>query len=269
MLVPFSKYEGAGNDFVLIDDRKGGFTTDPALVARLCDRHFGIGADGLMTLRESDRADCAMRYFNADGSEGEMCGNGARCFALFARRLGIGGRTIRFDAADGKHTALFRHAGGECGQIELGMIDVNRIAGGDGWWSLDTGVPHYVEFVPAVDAVDADGRGRAIRRDTARFPQGVNVDFVEVMGEGRLRMRTYERGVERETLACGTGAVAAAVITNYVLQQQTTTYRIGVPGGELAVGFDHAPGTQIYTAIRLTGGARRVFEGLFDTENFQ
>ena len=268
MLVKFVKYEGAGNDFILIDDREGAFRPDAGHIAALCDRHFGIGADGLMTLRRSAGLDCSMRYYNADGSEGEMCGNGARCFSLFAEHLGIGGETKYFDAADGLHTARIRRTKGLAGQIEVGMIAVREIRTGDGWWFLNTGVPHYVEFVDDLEAVDVTGRGRAIRRDTARFPQGTNVNFVQITGDGTIRMRTYERGVENETLACGTGATAAAIVTAFARQPHTTDFRITVPGGALAVRFSHEQGTQTYTDIRLTGPARRVFEGVFDSENF-
>ena len=145
---------------------------------------------------------------------------------------------------------------------------VSEIRSGKGWWFLNTGVPHYVEFTEELDGVDVKGLGRMIRHDTARFPQGTNVNFAEIAGEGEIRMRTYERGVENETLACGTGATAAAIITNYALQHETTKYRITVPGGELHVGFSHEPGTQTYTDIRLTGPARRVFKGVFETDNF-
>jgi len=265
----FAKYEGAGNDFILLDDREERFAPDAALIARLCDRHKGIGADGLMTLRRSDRCACSMRYYNADGSEGAMCGNGARCFALFAQHLGIGGPEKRFDAADGVHEARIRALEGAAGEIEVSMIDVRRIDGGDGWWFLDTGVPHYVEFVEDPAAVDVCGRGRAIRRDTARFPRGTNVDFVQIAGEGMLRMRTYERGVEAETLACGTGATAAAIVANHTAQSAVNRFEIAVPGGRLTVSFDHTPGSTVYTGIRLAGPARRVFEGTFDPENFR
>ena len=268
MRIEFAKYEGAGNDFILIDARGTDPVIDGKTIARLCDRHFGIGADGVMTLRRSAELDCSMRYFNADGSEGEMCGNGGRCFALFAEHLGIGGETKYFDAPDGLHTAHILRTKGMTGEIELGMIRVEQIRCGDGWWFLNTGVPHYVEFVDAVAGVDVATRGRAIRRDTARFPQGTNVNFVEIEGEGRIRVRTYERGVEAETLACGTGATAAAIVTNFVRQPRATKYEVTVPGGSLRIGFGHREGTQIYTNIRLSGGARRVFGGTFDTDNF-
>ena len=138
MLVKFVKYEGAGNDFILIDDREGAFRPDAGHIAALCDRHFGIGADGLMTLRRSAGLDCSMRYYNADGSAGEMCGNGARCFALFAEHLGIGGETKYFDATDGVHTAHIRRAQGPAGEIELGMINVSEIRSGPERCQIDT-----------------------------------------------------------------------------------------------------------------------------------
>ncbi len=268
MHTTFAKYEGAGNDFILIDDRAGNFIPRAEFIARLCDRHKGIGADGLMTLRRSEELDCSMRYYNADGSEGEMCGNGARCFTLFAQHLGIGGRVKRFDAADGVHEAIIHRSDDTAGEIEVGMIEVRSIRDGGGWWFLNTGVPHYVEFVEATERIDVAGRGRAIRRDTVRFPQGTNVNFVEITGSGTLKVRTYERGVEAETLACGTGCTAAAIVANCVHQPETTRFRITVPGGTIAVQFDRTPGTQRYTNIRLTGPARRVFEGEFDPGNF-
>jgi len=258
MQTEFTKYEGAGNDFILIDNRDGVFTPDAAVIARLCDRHFGIGADGLMTLARNAEIDCSMRYYNADGSEGEM----------FAHHLGIGGETKYFDAADGLHTARICRSKGSAGEIELGMTAVREIRTGEGWWFLNTGVPHYVEFVDDLESVDVIGRGRIIRRDTARFPQGTNVNFVQVTGNGTIRVRTYERGVENETLACGTGATAAAIVTNFVLQRRTAHFAVSVPGGELAVRFSHEPETQTYTDICLTGPARRVFGGVFDSENF-
>ena len=268
MRTTFAKYEGAGNDFILIDNREGIFTPDAETIARLCDRHFGIGADGLMTLSRSAEMDCSMRYYNADGSEGEMCGNGARCFSLFAEHLGIGGETKYFDAADGLHTARIRRTRGLAGQIEVGMIAVREIRSGAGWWFLNTGVPHYVEFTEALNAVDVCGRGREIRCDTARFPQGTNVNFVQVEADGRIRVRTYERGVENETLACGTGATAAAIVTNFVFQPATEHFDITVPGGRLSVRFSREPDTPHYTNIRLAGPARRVFAGEFEPENF-
>ncbi len=267
MQQPFAKYEGAGNDFILIDNRKGDFRPDARLVARLCDRHFGIGADGLMTLSVTPDGVCTMHYYNADGSEGEMCGNGARCFALFAEHLGIQGPVKRFRATDGPHTAHVRRTGPLTGEVEVAMTDVAQITDGDGWWALNTGVPHYVEFVRGVETVDVAGRGRTIRRDTARFPQGTNVNFVEVTGPGALRMRTYERGVEAEPPPGGRGARAAATVPPQALQHDRPAYKIAAPGALLHGLFPPRPATRQYTDIRLEGPARRVFEGLFDTEN--
>lgn len=268
MRTAFAKYEGAGNDFILIDNREGIFNPEGSRIARLCDRHFGIGADGLMTLTHHAEIDCSMRYYNADGSPGEMCGNGARCFALFAEHLGIGGETKFFDATDGLHTARIRRTKGAEGEIEVGMIAVRKIRQGDGWWYLNTGVPHYVEFVDDLSGIDVCGRGRAIRYDLSRFPRGTNVNFVEEIGAGEIRMRTYERGVEGETLACGTGATAAAIVTSFTRQPGVQRFRVHVPGGELEVRFSHDHQSQIYTEIRLTGPARRVFDGVFESEDF-
>lgn len=268
MQVAFAKYEGAGNDFILIDNREGRFQPNGRLIAALCDRHFGIGADGLMTLQGNAALDCSMRYYNADGSEGEMCGNGARCFMLFAEHLGVGGKTKHFDAMDGVHRAHIRHTQGFRGEIEVGMIDVRQIDRNGNGWSLNTGVPHYVEMVEALDRVDVVALGHAIRHDTARFPQGANVDFVEVIGDATLRIRTYERGVENETLACGTGATAAAIVANHLFRDATDRYRIETSGGLLEVRFKHEPERTVYTDIRLSGPARRVFDGSFETANF-
>lgn len=267
MQTPFAKYEGAGNDFILLDARDTATEPDSNLVAKLCDRHFGIGADGVMTLRRSDAFDCSMRYYNADGSEGEMCGNGARCFALFARHLGIGGETLRFDALDGPHTARFLATDRFRATVELGMTDVEGITAGEGWWFLNTGVPHYIEFTDDLARVDVVGRGRAIRCDASRFPAGTNVNFVQTAGDGRLSVRTYERGVEAETLACGTGATAAALVANYVVQPSVQRFEIAVPGGKLTVAFERTAATPLYRRIRLSGEARRVFCGTIDTDN--
>lgn len=267
MQIAFAKYEGAGNDFILIDARDAITEPDSNLIAKLCDRHFGIGADGVMTLRRSDVYDCSMRYYNADGSAGEMCGNGGRCFALFAHHLGIGTDTVRFDSLDGGHTARLLSADRVRGVVELGMIDVKRITAGDGWWFLNTGVPHYVEFTNDIAHTDVSGRGSAIRQDTARFPEGTNVNFVQVVGAGKLRMRTYERGVEAETLACGTGATAAALVVNHVLQPSERHFDIEVPGGRLSVAFERPEYTTAYCHIRLSGEARRIFCGTIHTEN--
>ncbi len=267
MQTSFAKYEGAGNDFILIDNRDGRFTPEPARMAAWCDRHFGIGADGLMTLSIAPGGVPQMHYYNADGSEGEMCGNGARCFALFLHHLGLCRTEARFRAVDGPHEALLKQVDGACGEIELGMTDVTEIRPSGAGWFLNTGVPHYVEFVEAVGTVDLCGRGRALRYDLERFPQGTNVNFVEVLGPDELRMRTYERGVENETLACGTGATAAALVHHFVHRPAACRFAVNLPGGRLSVRFTPCGGMEPdgrYEKIRLTGPARRVFCGTIE-----
>lgn len=267
LLLEFAKYEGAGNDFILLDSREVPFPSGSKLIAKLCDRHFGIGADGLMLLGTSEHADCncSMHYYNADGSAGEMCGNGGRCFALFARHLGLGTPDgVTFEAPDGVHRADLLEVQGDKAVVELGIIRVNGIRQGEGWWFLNTGVPHYVEFVAGLDGVDVTRRGRAIRHDS-RFREGTNVNFVEVAGPGRIRVRTYERGVEAETLACGTGATAAALVTHFAMQHECTRFTVDMPGGTLGVAFVPSHDGS-YDHIRLSGGACRIFRGTIDCD---
>lgn len=205
----FSKYHGAGNDFVMIDGRTEPFDATPERVAALCRRRTGIGADGLMILESDPAEEFRMRYFNADGGEATMCGNGGRCIALFAHHLGIGGMRKRFIGVDGPHTAELLRVEGPEGEIRLGMIDVRRVEVHPEYLFLDTGSPHYVEFVESVRGVDVAGRGAAIRHSAAFAASGgTNVNFVEIVSDGHIRIRTFERGVEAETLACGTGATA-------------------------------------------------------------
>ena len=271
MLTKFVKYEGAGNDFIMIDNREEVFRADPRTIAHLCDRHFGIGADGLMTLSRSDEKNiaCRMHYYNSDGSEGEMCGNGARCFTLFAHHLGLCTDRITFRATDGLHSAELLSADDQKGEIRIGMIEVDTIREGEGWLALNTGVPHYVEFVDDLAAVDLQGKGYAVCHDLTRFKEGTNVNFVREIGAGHIAMRTYERGVDNETLACGTGATAAAIATHHARQTDCTAFRIDVSGGTLRVDFKHNPTTGTYTAIRLEGPARRVFAGTIDCTNHE
>ena len=263
MQLRFVKYEGAGNDFILIDNREATFEASASLIAQLCDRHFGIGADGLMTLSRSlePDVDCQMHYYNADGSEGEMCGNGARCFTLFALHLGLVSRRCCFRATDAKHEAQILRSDASEGIIRIQMIDVDEIQRGENWCFLNTGVPHYVEFVDDITKIDLRRRGAEIRYDKQRFPQGTNVNFAHIVGEGMVEMRTYERGVEDETLACGTGATAVALASNFLYQPSTHDFELRLKGGKLLVRFEHEPQTLKYRDILLEGPARRVFEG--------
>lgn len=219
----------------------------------MCDRHRGIGADGLMVLLPHPGADFRMLYFNADGSRAGMCGNGARCIALFARDMGLGSE-LRFVGDDGEHHATVF----DDGVVRVGMRNVSGRSLHDKALVLDTGVPHYVEIVPSAEAVDVVGRGRQLRHDPRFALAGVNVNFVE-LGDGFITVRTYERGVEDETLACGTGAVASALAT-YMNKGLTSPIEVRMPGGILRVEFTSTPEGG-FTNITLTGPARQVFYG--------
>jgi diaminopimelate epimerase len=214
-----------------------------------------------MILSDAPGYDFRMTYYNADGSEAEMCGNGGRCMAMFAHLLGIGGSTKHFITIDGEHSARILSGEGESGIVELGMRDVAGYEFRDKALLLNTGVPHYVEFVNDADLVDVPIEGRAIRQSEYFMQRGgTNVDFVQIISDGHIKMRTYERGVEAETLACGTGAVAAAIATHIYIQNDIDKFAIDVPGGRLEVSFATTDDTN-YTGILLTGPARMVFKG--------
>lgn len=254
MEIRFHKYHGAGNDFVIIDNREGLIRLAETQVAALCHRRFGIGADGLMLLEQASDADFAMVYYNADGRESTMCGNGGRCIAAFAHRLGIVDRDLCFRAVDGLHRALVL----DDGQVALHMQDVDQVAFSGDNAVLDTGSPHYVQWVDDLDTMDVFGTGRAIRNRPEFLPGGINVNFVKRTGEG-IAIRTYERGVEDETLACGTGVTAAAIVAAGVACGHFNI-PVEAMGGRLSVSFrKDKPGTAC--DIILTGGAAFVFDG--------
>ena len=258
-MTPFRKYEGAGNDFILLDARNDAPPApDQATIERWCDRHFGIGADGLMLLRNHPDYDFEMVYYNSDGRPSSMCGNGGRCIVRFAADLGIHREEYRFMAVDGPHRARLT----EDGQVALEMSDVRGIRpAGDRDVVLDTGSPHYVRFVPDLGAVDVVREGRALRNSPAFAAAGINVNFVRAAADGKLSILTYERGVEDETLACGTGVTAAAVASVHrskALGQFDV--RVRARGGTLRVsGVRTGPDT--FTEIWLTGPATYVFRG--------
>lgn len=261
MKIEFWKYEGAGNDFVLLDLRGTNFEPTEEQIHALCDRRRGIGADGLMILADSEVADFAMRYFNADGPEATMCGNGGRCITWFADHLGIGGDEKLFEAVDGLHRAEILSREGATATVRLEMVDVERVAVcSDGDMLLDTGSPHLVRIVGSLN-MDVVGIGKSLRYSNKTAPTGgANINFVEVLGKGQLALRTYERGVEDETLACGTGATASAIAIAHTLQPSERHFSLSARGGNLEVEFttyDHLT----YRNIRLTGPAREVFHG--------
>lgn len=257
MTINFSKYQGTGNDFVMIDDREGTFPhANQALVERLCHRRFGIGADGLILLQNDPDHDFRMVYFNADGAEGSMCGNGGRCIARFAHDLGLFESETRFRAVDGEHIAVVCEE-----DIFLQMSDVAGIGQRNGLMFLDTGSPHVVRFVDNLESLDVVAEGRAIRYD-AIFPGGTNVNFVQVLDENTLLVRTYERGVEDETYSCGTGVTAVALVAHQQLAMPDPVF-IQTMGGNLRVSFNPPTdgGNSYFINIYLIGPAQRVFAG--------
>ncbi len=266
-MLRFTKMSGAGNDFVLIDNRTGDIHLNRSQVAHLCDRHRGIGADGILLLEKaSNHADFRMRYFNADGGEAEMCGNGARCFARFANKVAGARGKISFETPAGVISAeligdLVTLQMTEPTDLRLNVplrvLDENKTI-----HFIDSGVPHVVIPVTQVDDVDVHKEGAAIRRHEMFSPKGANVNFIEKRAVNKIAVRTYERGVEDETLACGTGVVASALIF-------AATENAGAPigvlvrgGNELQVGFEKT-GMQ-FKNVTLTGPADFVFEGAIE-----
>jgi diaminopimelate epimerase len=254
MSIQFHKYHGAGNDFVIIDDREGQIEEDPTKIAGWCNRRFGIGADGLILVRDHSDADFEMRYFNADGNIGSMCGNGGRCFARFLQDQGLIENEVSFMAFDGVHRAMI-----DGDQVSLTMQDVATIRSNEDHYLLDTGSPHYVRFGQDVDSLEVEALGREIRYSPAHEAEGINVNFVQLNEDGSAEMRTYERGVEAETLACGTGVVAAAIAT-YVHTNGSMGKQVQVKarGGDLKVTFDEV---HPFTGIVLQGPAEKVYSG--------
>lgn len=256
--IPFFKYQGTGNDFVMIDNRGTKFLdrTDEGKIQLMCDRRFGIGADGLILLQNKAGYDFEMVYFNADGRESSMCGNGGRCTVAFAKFLGIIENECQFLAVDGGHQAKISAED----WVELKMSDVKKVETGDGFFVLDTGSPHYVVFVEDLDDINITEGGQAIRYSDRFRKEGINVDFAEQV-HGSLKVATYERGVEAETLSCGTGVTAAAI--SFFLKNKNPPFRevpISTKGGELSVRF-LPDGNGGFRDIWLCGPARQVFSG--------
>ena len=272
LVVPFTKMDGAGNDFVVLDNRFLHFTVGElaALAARFCPRRTGIGADGLLALEDDGAADFRMRYRNADGSLGTMCGNGARCLARFAAEAGLGARSgdavaLAFETDGGRYRATVPDAG----DVQLDVPDARgfgraETAGDETVYQIWTGTEHAVLFVDDVGAVDG-ATLRRLRHDPAFEPTGANVNAVQVLAPDRVRVRTFEKGVEAETLACGTGAIATALVAHRAGRGGGDGRRIvavEMPGGTLTVGFD-ADGGELAT-LTLGGPARAVYAGTLE-----
>lgn len=258
MIVHFSKYHGTGNDFVMIDGRDQDTSYfDNDLIRQICDRRFGIGSDGLIILEEGKRADFKMRYFNADGFEGTMCGNGGRCITAFAHHLKITGLETSFEGIDGLHSSTILPNG----EIRLRLKDVNGLRWVEDGYLLDTGSPHFVKFVSQLDQVEVDIEGKEIRNQSRFGKGGVNVNFVEKGGSSnRISVRTFERGVEAETFSCGTGVTAAAICSYFHFKSDIFSYSVRTRGGKLNVSFK-AQHHSHFTDIYLTGPTAHVYNG--------
>ncbi len=255
MKLHFYKYHGTGNDFILIDNRDLQMGNLKAKqIKYLCDRNFGIGADGLMLLNKHKEFDFEMDYYNSDGSGGTMCGNGGRCIVAFAKKLGVIQDKTQFVASDGLHEAFIN----ESGEVRLKMIDVEKIEQKQDHYFIDTGSPHHIVFDDKIAELNVFEQGKTIRYSQEYNKEGTNVNFVQVKDEG-IEIRTYERGVENETLACGTGAVASAISYYDKYKPDSQNIRVKVLGGELQVSFVESENK--YSDVFLTGPAKFVFEG--------
>jgi len=260
MKIQFNKYQGTGNDFVILDNRKKEYSLlTAAHIRHLCDRRYGVGADGLLMLNEKKGFDFDMRYYNADGREGSMCGNGARCLVKFAYQLGIHKNLYHFTAFDGPHEAEIDTDG----IVSLKMNDVNHVSKFHGDHILNTGSPHYIKMVNDVMTLDVFKKGKDIRYSKEFMQEGINVNFVEQLpDDDKILVRTYERGVEDETLSCGTGVTAAALIC-YHNEAGFNDVEVKTLGGTLTVEFDRIDDNK-YNNIWLCGPAEKVFDGVME-----
>ncbi|MGI8636031.1 MAG: diaminopimelate epimerase [Segetibacter sp.] len=254
MNIQFYKYQGTGNDFVILDNRnKEHNKLTTAQIKLMCDRRFGIGADGLMLLNLADGYDFEMKYYNADGGESSMCGNGGRCLVKFAHDIGITKTAYHFIAVDGPHEASFANND----WVKIKMKDVNAMDEDSGNRVVDTGSPHYVKIVDDVKHLNVFEEGRRIRNSKKFKQEGINVNFVEVE-RGHIYVRTYERGVENETYSCGTGVTASALACAH--NTGFNNVSVQTPGGELAVEFKKDEKDR-FSNIWLSGPATFVFKG--------
>lgn len=260
MNMTFSKYQGTGNDFILVDNRSKDYSDiTREEIKRICDRRFSIGADGFMLLNQKEGFDFEMKYFNADGNAGSMCGNGGRCIARFAYDLGIHKDSYHFLASDGEH---FAEIDSGSNIINLKMKDVPGYKEIDGVFIVDTGSPHYIKFVSDVMDIDVVKQGTEIRYSEPYAKEGINVNFVEEKASDEIIVRTYERGVEDETFSCGTGVTACAIVCHHndVGYNDVTVI---TKGGKLVVKYDRSY-ENAYTNIWLCGPTEKSFVGKVD-----
>lgn len=260
MNIPFHKYHGTGNDFILVDNRANLFPKAAhKWIAQLCHRNFGIGADGLILLEENSPGQFTMVYYNSDGNLSSMCGNGGRCFVAFAKQLGLIQNEIHFDAPDGAHAAKYTATG----EIALQMKSVFEVDVHPTYVFLNTGSPHHVQVVQNLSAYPVVQEGAAIRYGELYGAVGSNVNFVEPLSAVLFAVRTYERGVENETLSCGTGVTAVAIAMHKLQRTAAQTIQLQTPGGLLTVSFVENQGA--YEQVCLQGPATFVFSGELST----
>jgi diaminopimelate epimerase len=253
----FYKYQATGNDFVLIDNRSGQYSFSDEQIQRICNRKFGVGADGLMLIEKHPALDFNLVYYNSDGSQ-SLCGNGSRAAVALAAKLGVISSHTVFNAYDGAHEAELLADG----RVRLKMNDVNQVTPLGTDCFINTGSPHYIRYVEKIEDYPVYQEGRKVRYQDDFKPGGTNVNFVELLSDNAIFVRTYERGVENETLSCGTGVTAAAL--SAFLKGYNSPVRIGTPGGELSVEFKPASQPGTFTDIFLIGPAKLVFEGDLD-----
>jgi diaminopimelate epimerase len=259
MQIEFYKYQGTGNDFVMIDNRSNFFPKDNIqLIARLCDRRFGIGGDGLILLENDPETDFKMVYYNSDGNQSSMCGNGGRCLVAFAKKLNVIQDNTTFIATDGLHHASVA----ENGIVSLQMIDVPEVKITPDYVFMNTGSPHHIQLVEDLEHYNVKENGASIRYGELYGKQGSNINFVKKIDETTFSLRTYERGVEDETLACGTGATAVAIAMNVLGETKANSIDLNVEGGKLVVSFDKIEGK--FTNVFLKGPAEFVFKGTIE-----
>lgn len=251
----FYKYQGTGNDFIIIDNRQGIFDKkDTKLVAKLCDRRFGIGADGLILLEDHDTVDFKMVYYNSDGNQSSMCGNGGRCIVAFANHLGLIGNETSFEAIDGLHQARIDND-----RVALHMQDVVGLKDFEDHTVLDTGSPHYVCFSDIIDSLNIKEEGAKIRYSDSYAKDGININFVHKLSDTDFKVRTYERGVEDETFSCGTGVTAVALAMHHLGETRNDSVLLKTKGGDLEVTYQKT--NEGYTNIWLIGATTFVFKG--------
>ena len=258
MTLTFYKYQGAGNDFIIIDGRDKKPVLDYLIIKKLCDRKFGIGADGLMILKARKGFDFSMAYYNSDGLEGSMCGNGGRCILAYAQKIGITKKRLHFLAIDGSHEGEIINQENEVSLVRLKMTDVAQFKTSSNYYEIDTGSPHYINFTNKLKSKDVFKEGKDIRNNDLFKEKGINVNFVEEAPD-YLFVRTYERGVENETLSCGTGVTASALA--YAIKNNIEKGNINIKtlGGNLKVSF--VKKGNVFKDVWLEGPATFVFKG--------